>query len=845
MMPNFRHFRFLLPAALAGLLLAALAASTPASAASGYGELLRFGGQTEIVGKKEVKREFELEGEEANAFGVDPANNEVYVGDEGKEEGSEELLIRRFSAAGSFEASATLTEPFVIKNLPPTGVNNSIEEYEGIAIDSVEHRLYVLVADKRFYEDTLDPSQSAAGTLYAFSTTANGSKELVAATGTNKGLLGSATTLESGSEVAGQALLNPTGITVDPATHEVLILGEKDEGVGGRHIAIDRVSKEGTLLGAYVDPNEEGLSSAGEPDSPVVSTGGKIFFEAGDELLELPSITSAAAPQPVFELVNAEASTPFHEEPVAFGENTATESGDGLAILPEAGGKGRLVLDAEVDAISSEGTPVNGEANPGVLVLDYSESGESVAVSEQGWSGGGPGEGPEAHEPANPCKIGYATGYPLVGAAAGGGIDVLSPSMKDVVEFGEPGLGCPAAKVAASGLEARVNNSKTTKVTTANTVTLLADVVQGNVLSVEWTFGDGETQTVEAPPSVEHEQTQTAETKHKFTKTGPLKVVAVIHTDDLQTPTITAEATITVSGSAEPIEITKQPVGQSLLEGETATFEASAVGSPKPTVQWELSIDGGKTFNPVAGAIEGKLTVPSTKATESGHVYRAAFTSGVETVATAGAVLSVESLAARHQKELEQQEKAKAQHEKEQREKEQGEAENKARELKEAQERAAKEAQERATKEAQEKAAKEAQEKGGVLGSRESSPLAKIASTSLTVSSSGAVTIKVSCPTGTTCTGTVTLKTLTAVSARASAAKAKKSILTLGTGAFTVAGGQSKTITLHLSATARKLLAHSHSLAARATVVAHNPSGTANTEQQTVTLRAAKAKAHH
>jgi hypothetical protein len=829
-MPNFRYLRFLLPAALAGLLLAALVASTPASAASGYGEVLRFGGQTEIVGKKEVKREFELEGEEANAFGVDAATNEIYVGDEGKEEGSEELWIRRFSAAGSFEASATLTESLVDKNLPPTGVSNSIEEYEGIAIDSKEHRLYALVVDKRFYEDKLDPSASAAGALYAFSTTANGT-ELPPAAGTNKGLLGSATTLGSGSESEGQALLNPSGITVDPVTHEVLILGEKDEGLKGRHIAIDRVSKEGALLGAYVDPNEAGLSSADEPDSPVVSPNGKIFFEAGDEVLELPSITSTEAPQPVFELANPEATTPFHEEPVAFGENSATQSGDGVAIQPEAGDKGRLVLDAEVDAISGEGTPINGEANPGVLILNYTESGESVAVSERGWTGGGPGEGPEPHEPANPCKIGYATGYPLVGAAAGEGIDVLSPSLKDVVEFGSPGLGCPTAKVAASGLEARVNNSKTTKVTTANTVTLLADVVQGNVLSVEWTFGDGEKQTVEQPTTVEHEQTQTAETKHKFTKTGALKVTAVIHADDLQTPPITVETTITVTGVAEPIEITKQPVPQSLLEGTAATFEASAVGSPKPTVQWELSTDGGKTFSAVSGATSDVLTIASTQASESGHVYRAAFTSGAETVDTADALLTVESLVARHQKEKEQQEqKEKAQ---------QVEAEQKARELKEAQERAAKEAQEKAAKEAQEKAAKE------VLGIKESSPLAKIASTSLTVSSSGAVTIKVSCPAGTTCAGTVTLKTLTAVSARASAAKSKKSIVTLAAGSFTVTGGQSKTITLHLSATARKLLAHSHSLAARATVVAHDPSGTTNTEQQTVTLRPAKAKSHH
>jgi hypothetical protein len=836
MMPNFRHLRLFLPAVLAGLLLAALAVSTPAWASGGFGELLRFGGKTEVVGGKKVKREFELEGEEANAFGVDPETNEIYVGDEGKEEGSEELRIQRFAAAGSFEAAATLTENLVHKDMPPTGVfANEIEGYEGIAIDPKEHLIYALVVDKRFYEDSLDPSQSVAGALYAFSMTASGT-ELVPASGTTGGLLGSATTLQAGSEVAGQALLNPTGITVDPATHEVLILGEKDEGLSGRHVAIDRVSKAGALLGAYVDPNEAGLSAAGEPDSPVASSSGKIFFEAGDELLELPSITTAAAPQDVFALVNPEATSAFHEEPVAFGENSATESGDGLAILPEGANKGRIVLDAEVNAMTPEGTPVSGEDNPGLLILNYTESGENVAVSEHGWTGGGPGEGPEEHEPPKPCKIGYATGYPLVAAAGSEGIDVLSPSFRDVIEFGATGEGCPTAKVAPGGLEARVNGSKTTKVSISNTATLLADVVQANVISVEWTFGDGKTETVEGSAGVEHEQTQTAEVKHKFLKTGPLKVVAVIHTDDLATPTITVETTITVTEATEPITIEKEPKPQAVIEGETATFEAAAVGAPKPTVQWELSTDGGKTFAAVSGATADQLKVTSTKASESGNRYRAAFTSGSETVKTTEATLTVESLAA-HEQKLKQEQKAREEQA-----------------AKEAQEKATKEAQEKAAKEAQEKAAKEAQErneaeeraKKSVLPFVEGSPLARIASTSLTVSSSGAVTITVSCPVNTTCTGTVTLKTLTAVSARVSATTAKKkSILTLATGSFTVAGGQSKAITLHLSATARKLLARSHSLGARATVVAHDVSGGTNTELQTVTLRAAKGKSHH
>jgi len=135
-----------------------------------------------------------------------------------------------------------------------------------------------------------------------------------------------------------------------------------------------------------------------------------------------------------------------------------------------------------------------------------------------------------------------------------------------------------------------------------------------------------------------------------------------------------------------------------------------------------------------------------------------------------------------------------------------------------------------------------------VAGEEEGAPAAvpdaKLASTALAASASGSVAIKVSCPAGeSSCSGTVTLRTLDAVSASAPrAAKAKKAILTLARGSFNIAGGKTKTITLHLSAKARALLSRSHVLRVRATIVAHDPSGAAHTTEAVVTLRAPKAK---
>ncbi len=123
-------------------------------------------------------------------------------------------------------------------------------------------------------------------------------------------------------------------------------------------------------------------------------------------------------------------------------------------------------------------------------------------------------------------------------------------------------------------------------------------------------------------------------------------------------------------------------------------------------------------------------------------------------------------------------------------------------------------------------------------------PDAELVSTSLKASSLGTVIGKVSCPTAeSSCVGTVTLRTLSAVSASATAhqsKKAKAAILTLAVGSFKVAGGQVTTVKLHLSVKARKLLARTRVLHARAIVFAGDPAGATHTAQSIVTIRASK-----
>jgi PKD repeat protein len=123
----------------------------------------------------------------------------------------------------------------------------------------------------------------------------------------------------------------------------------------------------------------------------------------------------------------------------------------------------------------------------------------------------------------------------------------------------------------------------------------------------------------------------------------------------------------------------------------------------------------------------------------------------------------------------------------------------------------------------------------------------------LEVARTGTVTLELECPSGESrCRGTVTLRTLGAGGARnarsstgastgsSHAEKSHSAGTTIASGAFTIAGGRAKTVTLALTAKARSLLAHSHVLHARATILAHDPAGATHTTQRAVTLRVTK-----
>ncbi len=103
-------------------------------------------------------------------------------------------------------------------------------------------------------------------------------------------------------------------------------------------------------------------------------------------------------------------------------------------------------------------------------------------------------------------------------------------------------------------------------------------------------------------------------------------------------------ATVTVSAPTQP-QVTGQPVDRTALVGGTATFTAAASGLPVPSVQWQVSTNGGAGYTNISGATTTALTLTSLTLAQSGNRYRAVFTNTAGTATTSATTLTVATTA--------------------------------------------------------------------------------------------------------------------------------------------------------------------------------------------------------
>ena len=94
---------------------------------------------------------------------------------------------------------------------------------------------------------------------------------------------------------------------------------------------------------------------------------------------------------------------------------------------------------------------------------------------------------------------------------------------------------------------------------------------------------------------------------------------------------------------AVPPAITQSPSNQTVVTGNTATFTAAASGSPTPTVQWQVSTNGGTSWSNISGATNTSYSFTAASG-DNGNQYRAVFTNTAGSATSSSAVLSVVTL---------------------------------------------------------------------------------------------------------------------------------------------------------------------------------------------------------
>jgi PKD repeat protein len=793
----------LLVVAVCALTLAAAAAQ---ASAAPYGELLRFG----KAGNKSGQFEFSAK---EHALGVDPTDNSVYVADEVKAGAKQtEYRVQKFSSTGSPLATVS----FDVENA--AGEGGAPDGLEGIAVDPSLGRVYVLVEYERLEEEgpkgaiRLDPEYDTAGTLYAFSTTVSAGK-LVPASGTTNGVLADEEALHAQAEVVGKPaespLLEPAGIAVDPKTKDVIIVGQEDQGGEELLIAAQRVRSNGTLGARWVDTThcfegepvsplcptepgeEEAFQASAEPNSPVVLASGKVLVaSSGSEVWEIPSsFATGQAPRRILDFETPEQSL------LEFPGAVPPKEGGAMAFVQEekeTESEGRLYVTAGVKRINGR--------TPGVIAFKVTEAGGTPTLTELGWTGGA---SKSEHQECTINVLKPAT----IGAGTGESVFAFDPSKPSVIEeqtegattnphvvkFGPNGGGCPVATASSLGLQGNQNGtpvgSEASPIEAGKKVTLSLGLTGGNVRKTEWDFGDGS-------KAEGGYQFGTAHTEHIYTAAGKHEVTVTITTDVLASPTVTLKAAVFVK--------TATPTAQFSAPGEAnvnqkVTFDAKGSVDPNgKALKYAWKFGDGTETTTTSSSIQHEYTAVNT--------YSVTLVVSDEVATSSPATHSIKIVTPGVPPPPPPPPPL-------------------------------------TTTTTTTTTGGGTTSGGGVLGKTETkgNPEAKLASSGLSVSPAGSFTVKVSCPAGeTSCSGTITLRTLSAVSAGTK----KKAILTLATGSFTVAGGSAKSLTLHLSSAAKKLLAHSHVLRAKATLIAHDTTGASRTSAVTVTLKPAKAKHH-
>jgi PKD domain len=588
-----RHTRLSRLLVAIALLAVAALASAPASGAAGtpWGDLGHSFGETEG----------ELRHPEA-ALGVNPADGSVWTVDTEvveKENAKKEKEREEFFRLQKFAQVGGAWKAVASRRLPLTefevGTTEVTREVEGVAFDQAKERAYVLVTEESKKTVKEEP---VASELLAFSTKTNGTKiEPAAGTKTVGGVEGVVVPRTesklTGSPVGksefgpdstekGAALIAPSGLTVNPSNHQILITGW----IGAELPVLWAISEVGTIEKVWEDKTKYFEKECGCVSSPVVTSAGKILvlaesLEGPEEVVELPStLESGTAPTRAFWLprsLECEERVNNKETPCPFVESlanieTGNREGGDMSVGPE----GDVYVHVHIKS-AAEG----GLQDGAVMVLNSS-------LQEIGWTGGGSWGSATKQCAVNETDPGNLGPALVAGYEKGGTPEVFmlargtEGERAKVLELGSGSEAKPAncPQGSATKPQAETLGQKPTSFPVADTVTFTSKVTQANALSTEWEFGDSP-----SPQTVAKRQQGTTLVEHKFAKEGTFTVKETINVDDLATPTLTAPSAEVTIVAPKVTNEAATPEG-----GGSATLKAEVNPSGSPTkCEFELA----------------------------------------------------------------------------------------------------------------------------------------------------------------------------------------------------------------------------------------------------------------
>lgn len=856
-----------LPGALAiALLLTLLATGAQASNGAQYGQVQRFGGfdvaafegNTPTSGKLLDPRGFAVDTQDSTGGANDTA---VYV-------------LDRTSASDGGTTTAWRIQKFgedgtVLGTVAFTLSNNQFKAtaIQALAVDHAAGRLYALVVGQ---PSGADKSQPVAQELVAWSITPNGSKQLVAAPGLTPDALGTGAGIvaeKSQLQPAGAPLYDPQGIAVDPTGSEAdapVVIEATDlaaEAQSGGNPAGNTVIQQvatspgahlGELLGKWSSASvasQLGGKSWGpggistNPDGTLtallnnVNEDGLVYAVHLSANLATATVLDSATSLPALgdfdELPFADVDAPFGNALTAQAISQASSAAPGLVQLSTTASNTTGGLYAGLFATPNGKDPQTGqvfyfhegqgaeEPTPGSGEL-YFQANLGVRLLQPGQGGlisGSKGE-TIVNTLANPvaaaaCNFGAGTSLSFAAGSDGAlwvlvqgpSAEVISGALSlsntatggQVVELA-PGSGtaCPQPSGTftmqpAGGPSQAGNTELTVAAGTAVKFDASGLVTQGATpFAYEWQLNSEDATHGKPINVIEAPEFSVPPTTAEYTylTTGKYKVKLAFRSD-YGTYT-TAEGTVNVVGSLVAPTAQFSVTTATPLVGTAVDVDASASQGGSGTItgyEWKWG-DGS-----AAESVSGTAT--------SAHTYTKAGPYTVELIVTNN--LGQRSV-------LDSQQIVVA------------------------------EASQEAPKETPKEAPKETPKE--TPADRSATDVSPQASENKT---KGTVSVTLSCPaTKVSCAGTLTIETANAVAAKAKK-KTKRKRVVLGQSSFSLGGGKSETITLHLSSAGAKLLSKLKHLPAVVTALASDSFGDPGTQTVSLVLSApvsAKHKKH-